>query len=139
MDLQPPPHRRRYAPAPDADLRHLWVFVLLPLPWLLRLILPARRQSPLAVRVPFGDRLREVLAHGSCRRTRKRVSLRWLMPCLIWVLLLTALARPQWIEPPLTKNLPTRDLLLLVDLSGFHATGGLHSTPRATRWTGSRP
>ncbi|UUO07189.1 VWA domain-containing protein [Blastopirellula sp. J2-11] len=30
----------------------------------------------------------------------------------------TALARPQWIEPPITKEIPTRDLLLLVDLSG---------------------
>lgn len=97
---------------------NLWVVILLPLPWLLRLILPARRQSPLAVRVPFGERLREVLAHGSAGERAKRSSLRWLMPVLIWALLLTALARPQWIEPPLTKNLPTRDLLLLVDLSG---------------------
>ena len=29
-----------------------------------------------------------------------------------------ALMRPQWIEPPLHRDLPTRDLLLLVDLSG---------------------
>ncbi len=31
---------------------------------------------------------------------------------------LPALMRPQWIEPPLHRDLPTRDLLLLVDLSG---------------------
>jgi Ca-activated chloride channel family protein len=37
---------------------------------------------------------------------------------LVWVLVLTALARPQCLEPPVTRDLPTRDLLLLVDLSG---------------------
>ena len=91
---------------------------MLPLPWLLRRFLPPRRQSRVAVRVPFGNRLRQVVAKRSAGERVKRSSLRWLIPSLIWLLLLTSLARPQWIEPPLTKNLPTRDLLLLVDLSG---------------------
>ena len=90
---------------------------MLPLPWLLRRFLPPRRQSRVAVRVPFGNRLRQVVAKRSAGERVKRSSLRWLIPSLIWLLLLTSLARPQWIEPPLTKNLPTRDLLLLVDLS----------------------
>ena len=97
---------------------HLWIFSMLPLPWLLRRFLPPRRQSRVAVRVPFGNRLRQVVAKRSAGERVKRSSLRWLIPSLIWLLLLTSLARPQWIEPPLTKNLPTRDLLLLVDLSG---------------------
>lgn len=91
---------------------------MLPLPWLLRRFLPPRRQSRVAVRVPFGNRLRQVVAKRSAGERVKRSSLRWLIPSLIWLLLLTSLARPQWIEPPVTKNLPTRDLLLLVDLSG---------------------
>ena len=37
---------------------------------------------------------------------------------LVWLLILTALARPQWLEPPIERSIPTRDLLLLVDLSG---------------------
>ena len=90
---------------------------MLPLPWLLRRFLPPRRQSRVAVRVPFGNRLRQVVARRSAGERVKRSSLHWLIPSLIWLLLLTSLARPQWIEPPLTKNLPTRDLLLLVDLS----------------------
>lgn len=52
------------------------------------------------------------------------------MPTLVcWLLILTALARPQWLAAPLNKDLPTRDLLLLVDLSGsmrqedFNAAG----------------
>jgi Ca-activated chloride channel family protein len=96
----------------------LWIFALLPLPWLLRRFLPPRRQSEVAVRVPFGDRLQAILSGQSSGERAKHSLLRWLIPGLIWLLLLTAMARPQWIEPPVSKNLPTRDLLLLVDLSG---------------------
>ena len=97
---------------------HPWLFALLPLPWLLRAILPPRRAGRVAVRVPFGDRLRAAAAQGSAvaRATKSASSLA--VPVLTWLLVLTALARPQRIEAPVTKNLPTRDLLLLVDLSG---------------------
>lgn len=97
---------------------HPWLFALLPLPWLVRAILPPRRTARVAVRVPFGDRLRAATVEGgSVSRVTKQAS-RQFVPALVWLLVLAALARPQWIAAPLTKNLPTRDLLLLVDLSG---------------------
>ena len=37
---------------------------------------------------------------------------------LVWIACVAAVARPQIIEPPLTKTVPKRDLLLAVDLSG---------------------
>jgi Ca-activated chloride channel family protein len=37
-------------------------------------------------------------------------------------LVLTALARPQWLDEPLSKTLPMRDLLVAIDLSGSMAT-----------------
>jgi Ca-activated chloride channel family protein len=37
---------------------------------------------------------------------------------LVWSLVLVALPRPQWLEPPIERSIPTRDLLLVVDLSG---------------------
>jgi Ca-activated chloride channel family protein len=40
----------------------------------------------------------------------------------VWLCLLTATARPQWLEPPLTRTIPVRDLLLAVDLSGSMET-----------------
>lgn len=97
---------------------YLWIIALLPLPWLLQRMLPARRRSEVAVRVPFGDRLQAAMAGGAVVSTMARKTGRQLVPALIWLLLLAALARPQWLEPPVTKELPTRDLLLLVDLSG---------------------
>lgn len=97
---------------------HLWSFALLPLPWLLRAVLPPRRAARVAVRVPFGERLRAAASEsGSVARATKAVS-RQFLPALVWLLVIAALARPQWLEPPITKDLPTRDLLLLVDLSG---------------------
>jgi len=95
----------------------LWMFVLLPLPWLLRMALPPKVAARPAVRVPFGDRLQTAMSQGGVAQLR-RGPLRFLLPALIWVLLVVALARPQWLEPAISKNLPTRDLLLLVDLSG---------------------
>lgn len=97
---------------------HLWFLALLPLPWLLRAMLPPRRTSRLAVRVPFGDRLRAASTDGGVVMQTTRKFSRQILPWLVWGCVTLALARPMWIEAPISKNLPTRDLLLLVDLSG---------------------
>lgn len=97
---------------------HLWIFALLPQPWLLRAILPPRPVAEVAVRVPFGARIQAARAGESpARRSPRRWGAHVLFASL-WLLVLAALARPQWLEPPVTRDLPTRDLLLLVDLSG---------------------
>lgn len=95
-----------------------WIVLLLPVPWLMRMLLPPRRTACVAVRVPFGERVRAAIAaEGTVSRTTQKAASQFL-PALVWVLVLTALARPQWIAEPLNRDLPTRDLLLLVDLSG---------------------
>lgn len=97
---------------------HLWAFALLPLPWLVRKFMPPRKGSEVSVRVPFGERLRASAADcGAVSRVAKSTA-PLIAPSLVWILILGALARPQWLEPPVTKDLPARDLLLLVDLSG---------------------
>lgn len=95
-----------------------WVLVLLPLPWLVRTLLPAREMGQVAMRVPFGKRLAVVLSGTNHDQETVRQPRRLIVPSLLWLLVLCAMARPQWIEPPIVKKLPTRDLLLLVDLSG---------------------
>ncbi|WP_436717044.1 VWA domain-containing protein [Roseiconus lacunae] len=95
-----------------------WLFLLLPLPWLVRVMLPPVRSPVVSIRVPFGRRLQEATSTGAVQSLATLPS-RWqVFPGLVWGLVLIALVRPQWIEPPVTKELPTRDLLLLVDLSG---------------------
>jgi Ca-activated chloride channel family protein len=97
---------------------YLWIFALLPLPWLLRRVLPARPASRLAVRVPFGERVRAARADGGSISQPTKMASAYIFPTLIWLSVLCALSRPQWLEPPINKDQPTRDLLLLVDLSG---------------------
>ena len=95
---------------------HLWAFWLAPLPLLVRWWVPPRIPVRPAVRIPF---LSRVLAAGS--KTGRRPgedSLPTALHGVVWLLVLTALARPQWLEPPIERSIPTRDLLLLVDLSG---------------------
>ncbi len=93
---------------------HLWLFMLAPLPFLAAHFLPSRSADAAAVRVPFMDRIEKAADGVSKVRKQSRQWKSW----IVWLLILTALTRPQWIEPPIEKQVPTRDLLLIVDLSG---------------------
>ena len=94
----------------------LWVFLLTPLPWLLRLLLPPADSGDAALRVGFLDELQAL----SGRRARAALpSWRQQAPlALLWFLLLCAAARPQWVGEPLPLPASGRDLLLAVDVSG---------------------
>lgn len=97
---------------------YLWIFLLLPVPWLIRVLLPPRQIDQLSVRVPFGVRLSETMGREPDSDAPTSARTRLVLRSIVWLLVLVALARPQWVEPPIVKELPTRDLLLLVDLSG---------------------
>ena len=93
-----------------------WVFVLAPLPWLLRLLLPPADSGDAALRIGFLDELQAL----SGRRARAALpGWRQQAPlACIWLLLLCAAARPQWVGEPLPLPASGRDLLLAVDVSG---------------------
>ncbi len=93
-----------------------WVFLLAPLPWLLRALLPAADSGEAALNVSFLPEL-EALAG---RRARANLSA-WQQQSpfvLIWLLLLLAAARPEWVGEPLPLTASGRDLLVAVDVSG---------------------
>lgn len=93
-----------------------WVFILAPLPWLLRVWLPAADSGEAALKISFLAELESL----SGRRARVRLpAVRQQLPfVLIWLLLLLACARPQWLGEPLPMPASGRDLLLAVDVSG---------------------
>lgn len=99
---------------------HPWFLLLLPLPWLVRSLLPAHHERKAAVRVPFLQRLSRLagLQPGSGVAVARRPVSQWLMLGLTWLFVVAALTRPQWLEEPIIKELPMRDLLVAVDLSG---------------------
>ena len=110
MDQQPHPTM--------LTLLYPWLLLLAPLPWILPRLLPPRPPTAATLRVPFGRRLEKAISAVPLTTQARRDWIRSFLPVLIWLLALAALARPQWIEPPIEKLVPTRDLLLLVDLSG---------------------
>ena len=93
-----------------------WVFLLAPLPWLMRRLLPNAESGEAALQVSFLADL-EALAGQRARKTLP--ALRQHAPLvLIWLLLLLAAARPEWVGEPLPVPSSGRDLMLAVDVSG---------------------
>ncbi|MCK5915058.1 MAG: VWA domain-containing protein, partial [Deltaproteobacteria bacterium] len=103
---------------------YIWVFLLLPLPFILRWFSKPYQEERPAIQAPFFDELVELSGQkpGSGSIVPKQPWLRQLITTFCWILLVAALARPQWIEPPIVKEIPTRDLLLGIDLSGSMQT-----------------
>ena len=99
---------------------HPWLALLLPLPLLVRWLLPAHHERKAAVRVPFLQRLSSLvgLQPGSGVAVARRPLSQWLVLSLAWLLVVVAITRPQWLGEPIIKELPMRDLLVAVDLSG---------------------
>jgi Ca-activated chloride channel family protein len=91
-----------------------WVLLALPLPLLLRWLLPpAAGGGGDALRLPSLAGLAALSGRGPApSRARQAVA------TLIWLLLLLAAARPQWLGDPVALPVAGRDLLLAVDISG---------------------
>jgi len=115
-----PTSSRRVGRTEMYTLAHPWLLLLIVLPPVLRLVVPPYRETRQAVRVPWFQRMADLLrlnpADGAAIAATKTPVLVFLW--LLWVLVVLALARPQFLEAPISKVLPTRDLMLLVDLSG---------------------
>lgn len=97
-----------------------YAFAALPLPWLVwRMKHNTTRQAPALV-VPSLEAFTAISSQQSKPNGTRLWQLSGLL--LAWFLLLTAIARPQFIGEPV--NLPTsgRDLMLAVDISGSMAT-----------------
>lgn len=101
------------------EFTYPYLFLLFPLPLLLRRYLPFYREEKPAIRAPFFEDFSLKIDKTSSTVDYKSISSlsRVVVLVLIWLLLVIGFARPQYIEEPLTKTIATRDLLLAVDLS----------------------
>lgn len=103
------------------DLEWWPLLLLLPLPWAARRFLPPAPDAGggEALRVPFFAQWREEVAGGGPPSAR---AVHILLPWIIWILLLLAAARPQWLGEPVPLPASGRDLLMAVDISGSMET-----------------
>lgn len=97
-----------------------WMFLLLPLPLLIYYLAPEYREQRLAVRVPFMELLNRLTGHQATEGAAivQRTKLQKAQLLLVWLVLVVALARPTWMDQPISRELPMRDLLVALDLSG---------------------
>src|SRR5262245_63999589 len=90
-----------------------WAFLLLPLPLLVWWLLPAFRDRQTSVHVPFFDRLAEATGQtpqpGAVVLRRRAIQM--ISAAVIWLLLVTALARPQEVGDAVTHEVSARDLI----------------------------
>jgi Ca-activated chloride channel family protein len=90
-----------------------WLLVLLPLPWVLRWLLPeSPARSMQALKVPWYQAVSD--SQGSWLRR----PLMALVAAVVWCLLIAAAIRPQWVGEIDSLPITGRDLLLAVDISG---------------------
>jgi len=119
----------------DFSFQLLWAFILLPLPLLVRWLLsPAHRQQAAAY-VPFAGEW----TNSSSVRTNQTENIRLWLAALIWLLVVMAAARPQWMGDAVELPVSGRDLMLAVDISGsmqiqdFEISGGAVDRLTATK------
>jgi Ca-activated chloride channel family protein len=94
-----------------------WAFLLLPLPLLVRWLLPRADTQQAALLAPAW--YRELLADGAASAGSAAPARgRLLLALLLWLLLVVAASGPRWIGDPVALPASGRDLLLAVDISG---------------------
>ena len=115
-------------------LSYPWLLLLVLVPPVLRRLLPAYREARPALAVPWFRRMADLLGQTPARGAEvARAGLpKLLFLWLLWALLVVAIARPQYLEPPVSRTLPTRDLMLLVDLSGSMETADFNNAAGET-------
>jgi Ca-activated chloride channel family protein len=95
-----------------------WMLLFLPLPWLLGRWLPPAQPHGAALFLPFAD----TVAAGSTPAVHSMSRPRKMLFALIWLLLVLAAIRPQWLGDPEAVPTTGRRLLLAVDVSGSMST-----------------
>ncbi|WP_248914827.1 vWA domain-containing protein [Pseudomonas moorei] len=99
------------------QLDYPWLLLLLPLPWFGYRYLPDYREARSAVRVPFFTAMSRAVGQAPSQAGTRSNRWQLLLNLLVWALLLLAAARPVYVEKPIERQQPVRDLMLAIDLS----------------------
>lgn len=94
-----------------------WMMILLPLPWLARRYVPAAKPQGGAIFMPFAAQISAQWTPALRPTSRWRV----LVFVLMWLALLAAAIRPQWLGEPMAVPTTGRHLMMAVDTSGSMA------------------
>ena len=105
------------------EFEYPWVFVLIILPFIISKLPLYYMSKRSALRISFKEDIDAVTRGKSQVSGISRVTtVQRVMSWLLFVLVLTALAKPLYIGEPLSKEISQREVLISVDLSGSMAT-----------------
>ena len=93
-----------------------WLLVLIPIPLIIWLIAKPKQPQLAAIRTPLFSNWNQLQQNSVS--TDKSLWFQKLIGLLIWICVLVAAARPQWIDEPIELPTSGRDLLLSIDISG---------------------
>lgn len=115
-------------------LEYPWLLALVPLPLIVYWLLPPYNEEQDSLRLTFFNYITSAI--GVTPEPGAVIpKTNWLQKILApvcWCLILLALARPQFVEPPIQKIQPGRDLMLALDISQSMETPDFH-TPDGKR------
>ena len=115
-------------------LEYPWLLTLLPLPLIVYWLLPPYKEEQDSLRLTFFNYITSAI--GVTPEPGAVIpKTNWLQKILApvwWCLILLTLARPQFVEPPIQKIQPGRDLMLALDISQSMETPDFH-TPDGKR------
>src|SRR5690606_15544237 len=93
-----------------------WIFLALPLPLLVYWLVPRAPPQDAALRIPFFRQLLQLHTGTSHQYNKNLITL---IACsVIWLLVVTAASRPQWVGEPVQIPTTGRDMMLTLDMSG---------------------
>ena len=100
----------------------LWplAFLLIPAPILVRWLIKASKKKQPALTVPSLEGFSGLSTNESFSATLSTV--KFIILWLAWILLIAAVARPQWVGEMVSLPTTGRDLMLAIDISGSMAT-----------------
>lgn len=98
------------------EFEWVWLFLLLPLPWLLRLLIaPVQPAQEQALQVPFLSDFNDAPATTHANQFSWLIML---LSVLAWLALVTAVARPVMVGGSISLPVKGRNIMLAIDLSG---------------------
>jgi len=101
------------------EFAHPYLFLLLPLPFVVWQLVPPYATPQEGLRVPFFQDLVRLTGQTPSQGATiiQPNGFQKLLVPTCWLLVVTALAQPQWLGEPITQVQSARDLMLMVDLS----------------------
>ncbi|WP_057938898.1 VWA domain-containing protein [Algoriphagus resistens] len=101
------------------EIAHLWVFLLLPLPFLVYWLLPSLRIRSASLRLPTYEKALGYTGEKPRKSAfiRRRGVFNWLALTLVWILILATLSSPQLVGEPEMKVKTSRNFLIAADIS----------------------